>query len=239
MRIYESIKMNKIPNYLSPIVIAGAVVHSCAALKEHDLGKSLTQLVVPSFIMFFSAPLCANLVYKQANIDHKVLGSYFLGLALFFLVKDSKLITRTMFLFPAIGRMCLLCDMKNGKEPLSNVIAWLMMSEFTGLTVQKIFFGEKATAFSRHNFTDLISNVLVVSSARCLQLSDAYVVLCICFLVFAKKIKARKRQAEAKTPDNTPKTRRYPRRHAAVPKPAEKTSRGRAPARARKEADGK
>lgn len=225
--------MDRIPDYLSPVVIAGAVVDGCVALKKHDLGRSLTQLVVPSFIMFFSAPLCANLVYKQATIDHRVLGSYFLGLALFTLVKDIKLITSTMFVFPTIGRIYLLCDMKNGKESLSNIITWLIMNEFTGITVQKIFFGEKTTAFSRHNFTDLIGNILVVSSARCLQLSDAYVVLCICFLVLAGKIKARK--MEYKIPDNTPKTRRYPRRHAAVPKPPERLSRGRAATKTRKE----
>lgn len=236
MGVYKSAKMVTVPDYLSPIIIAGAVVHSCAALKEHDLGRSLTQLVVPSFIMFFSAPLCANLVYKQANIDHRVLGSYFLGLALFSLVKDIKLITSAMFVFPTIGRICLLCDMKNGKEPLSNIITWLMMNEFTGLTVQKIFFGEKTTAFSRHNFTDLIGNVLVVSSSRCLQLSNTYVALCICFLVFARKIKARRRKVEDRTPATTPKTRRYPRRHAAVPKPPERLPRGRAAEKTRKEA---
>lgn len=237
MGVYKSAKTDRVPDYLSPIVIAGAVVHSCAALKEHDLGRSLTQLVVPSFIMFFSAPLCANLVYKQADIDHRVLGAYFLGLALFSLVKDIRLVTSAVFVFPAIGRICLLCDMKNGKEPLANIITWLIMNEFSGLTVQKIFFGEKTTAFSRHNFTDLIGNVLVVSSARCLRLSDAYVALCICFLVLATKIKARKRGEEEKIPESTPKTRRYPRRHAAVPKPAERPPRRRAAERARGNAE--
>ncbi|KAL0265702.1 UNVERIFIED_CONTAM: hypothetical protein PYX00_011416 [Menopon gallinae] len=235
----RSVNMSKIPNYLSPIVTVGAVVHSCAALREHNLGRSLTQLVVPSFIMFFSAPLCANLVYKQAGIDHRVLGSYFLGLALFFLVKDSRLITSSMFVFPTIGRIRLLCDMKNGRESLSSVIAWLMMCEFTGLAVQKIFFGEQATEFSQRNFTDLIGNVLVVASARCLQLSDAYVVLCICFLVFAKKVRERKRDEEGGVPEGAPKIRRHPKRSAAVSGPAEKPPRRKAAARARKAADSK
>ena len=87
MKEQFNVDLNKLSNYLGTAVTVGAVFNGCIPLVEHGFDKSPVQFLVPSFILFFGAPLYANLVYKQVVVDHNVLGSYFLGVALFLLAE--------------------------------------------------------------------------------------------------------------------------------------------------------
>lgn len=224
MKAYQNIKVEKIPEIFGAAITTGTAVHTCFQLEERGFDKSFSQFLVPSFILFFGVPLCANLVYKQIVIDHMVLGSYFLGLSIFFLTRDLRFARMFSYLFPMIGRALMLCDMKNSCEPLVNVVTWLIMNEFVGMVVQKIFFGEETTNFTHQDFTILVGSIIVVFVGRSWFLPDIFVLLgalSIAALSYARQKRRTKGVARGAKKPATPGILKTPKRKAAIQNPGD------------------
>lgn len=190
LKVLQKLNDYKIEHLLRPItplLMIGSVIH-CNLSNMSVLGGNLSEFIIPSFFLFFGAPLCANVVYKQMQLSNTLVVSYLVGVSIFFFIKRYQQATRFMVVFPIVGRISMLCGMKNSKEDVLNILMWLIISDFVGVLIGKTF--EHGTiSFKDKDFHDLISNILIVLIGREIALPDIFVVFGVLFSLAVKNRK--------------------------------------------------
>lgn len=179
MKYRKMISLDKMSRYFSPALTSGSALNTCISLGNQGLNRSFLHFLVPSFLLFFGAPLYANLVYKHMVVDKNMLGAYFLGVTLYLLVGKVDVVRKACFIFPVVGRTLMLRGMCKSTEPLTNVVMWLIMNEFIGITLRKVFFGDSAVDLADQDISILMENILIVCAGRNFKLPSIFVVVCV------------------------------------------------------------
>jgi hypothetical protein len=191
MEKLHSFKADSILSHLTPATIIGCVIHSNMNLDSRNRADTLGQIFIPSFISFFVSPLFANLIYRQMQINTTVIGSYFAGIAMFIAFRNNAEIRKMTVIFPILGRIGMICGMKNSQEKIYNVIMWLIMCDVVGSVVDCFLSGEGKPNFAKKDFTDLAVNIVTVFIGRTFNLDDFVVILIILVSIVAQKGKRR------------------------------------------------
>ncbi|UYI27387.1 hypothetical protein J0A71_06g12540 [Encephalitozoon cuniculi] len=166
---------------LQPVVTAGCVIQSSYALVENGIDAALSDLILPGFMNFFGPGLCANMVYKQAELSKESLISYFVGMVIFSMFSQMRILWISTAVFPVIGRGFMLIALKNNKKPFHLVVGWLMALEMSGVLMQKLLFNKKMK-ITGDKVGEIFISILGLGLGRLYRLPD-YTMLLVVFLV--------------------------------------------------------
>ncbi|KAG5859821.1 hypothetical protein KMI_04g06260 [Encephalitozoon hellem] len=166
---------------LQPVVIAGSVIQASYALVENGVDATLSDLILPGFMNFFGPGLCANIVYKQAELSRTSLISYFIGTIIFSMFSQMRILWISTAVFPVMGRGFMLIALKNNNQPFHLVIGWLMALEMSGVLIQKLLFNKKMK-ISGDKAGEVFILILGLGLGRLYRLPD-YTMMLVVFLV--------------------------------------------------------
>ncbi|AFM98059.2 hypothetical protein EHEL_040050 [Encephalitozoon hellem ATCC 50504] len=166
---------------LQPVVIAGSVIQASYALVENGVDATLSDLILPGFMNFFGPGLCANIVYKQAELSRMSLISYFIGTIIFSMFSQMRILWISTAVFPVMGRGFMLIALKNNNQPFHLVIGWLMALEMSGVLIQKLLFNKKMK-ISGDKAGEVFILILGLGLGRLYRLPD-YTMMLVVFLV--------------------------------------------------------
>lgn len=166
---------------LQPMVTVGCAVQSGYVLLENGVDAALSDLVLPGFMNFFAPGLCANMVYKQAELSREALVSYFVGMIIFSMFSQLRALRVLTAVFPMVGRGLLLVALKNNGKPFHLVVGWLLALEMSGALVHRLLFN-KQMKVGGDKVGEVFMVVLGLGLGRMYKLPD-YTMLLVVFLV--------------------------------------------------------
>lgn len=153
-------------NSIIPLSIIGTVINTGYSLKDRNFDNEISNFIVPSFLLFFSAPLSANIIYKQMLIDTCLVVYYLLGVFLFFILKEFSFLRKITFIFPIILRMNYLFSMRYLNQPLSLIFMYMAYCEFNSLILRKMFLEGGRLSFKNRELKGLVENIFVTYLIR-------------------------------------------------------------------------
>ncbi|RVD92029.1 hypothetical protein TUBRATIS_14730 [Tubulinosema ratisbonensis] len=205
MTFLNLITKEKIADSIIPISIIGAVINTGYTLKDKNFDNEFSNFIVPSFLLFFSAPLSANIIYKQMLIDSYLVMYYLAGVFLFFMLRDVIYARKICFIFPIILRLNFLLGLKDVNQPISLIFMYMTFCEFNSLILRKMFLEGGRLNFKNRELKGLIENIIVTYLIRNFSLPNYSVYSLIVvlehlhfaegFLKAKKEIKRRGRRA--------------------------------------------
>lgn len=175
----EQLVKAKIVSSISPLLIVTGTTSLCLTVQKYNRVSSIYEIIPPVFLLFFISPLFANLVYPQMIITKDLVIFFFVGILLFFILRRIKY-SKYLNYLGIIGKIQMLIDMKNNKQPVENVVMWLLVNEFIGIIVRKIVL-EGCENYYTENFylMELISTISILIMCKMFKLPDIYFVIMI------------------------------------------------------------
>lgn len=149
-----------------------------------SLQPSITDRVLPLFMLTFIGPLVANIYHKYftLNIDNLII-------FIFALVLGTSKFTKIVFnrhvrmLLSVISKSLLIVDVRNRKDDVVLYVVWLLINTFIGMGVYKIVKSEPLTV-ADNEIMEMFGVVSVMCLARKFQLNEAIIFVMIALLVF-------------------------------------------------------
>ncbi|ADM11299.2 uncharacterized protein Eint_040060 [Encephalitozoon intestinalis ATCC 50506] len=166
---------------LQPVVTAGCVIQSSYELVENGIDATLSDLILPGFVNFFGPGLCANIVYKQAELSKESLISYFVGMIIFSILSQTRFLWISSAIFPVMGKGFMLISLKNNNKPFHLIVGWLMALEMSGVLVQKLLFNKKMKV-TGDKVGEIFILILGLGLGRLYRLPD-YTMMVVVFLI--------------------------------------------------------
>ncbi|KAF7683534.1 hypothetical protein TCON_1257 [Astathelohania contejeani] len=177
--------LGNLPLPVQTMITSGNVVYSSMYLKDKGLDKTLSQFILPSFFLFFGSALCANLVFPHFQVTSLLLSSYYLGILLFFILKDYKYTRKIFSIFPIVGKMFLIQAMVNNDRSLAMITLWFVTNDFVGVALRHLI-GKDKLIIDDMEIVDIFMNVCSVSMGRTYHLSAAMIAGLVLIFHFLK-----------------------------------------------------
>lgn len=169
------------------ILVVGNVINIGFKLRDKKYDESFSQFIVPAFFLFFGSPLTASLVFEDVSVSSNLLMSFVAGVVIFFAIRSISSIRKILFIFPLVGRICLLDGLRTVKMPSSNVVMYLCLLEFTGLSLGSLIFKNKIV---NKDLYSLGWNIAIFAAAKLLDLKRSFICATVLGLFAIEKYRA-------------------------------------------------
>ncbi|KAK6089536.1 hypothetical protein P3W45_001535 [Vairimorpha bombi] len=174
--------MNRIGNILDmeiskflPLITIGNILNTLYTLEDQGVEPSTTALFIPAIVSNFGGPLIANLVYKQFNFSAELLVVFFITLILFSVIYKMKFLRYFVSIFPMVGKSLFFVSLKNNRQPIYNILGYLIISNVFDKILKKVVFNKDQLEYTKEDITDLGINISIVILSKIFQPPDHYI----------------------------------------------------------------
>lgn len=164
---------------LQPAILTGCVVNSAYVLTDNGMENILTDLILPGFINFFGPGMCANMIYRQGELSRMAIISYFVGMLLFSVFSQTKILRPATAIFPVVSRGLMFVDLKNNAKPFHLVVAWLLVVEASAALISKLLFNRKKMAITNDKLGETFFLIFGLGLGRLYRLPDYTMMLMV------------------------------------------------------------
>lgn len=183
----DSCKLSQIPPHINSLLFIFNALNNAISITSDDQSLTLQQLILPLFLATFAGPILANIVFSYFTFTIEAFVSFFIALVLFSTLKRVKYMQNVYKMAPLVGKVLMICDMKNKDACLHLLAFWVLVSNFIGNIAMKILL-KKQLELSENEFKDVLGTILCLIMARHFQLNDIYTgIMTIGFIIFLKK----------------------------------------------------
>ncbi|KAM0688449.1 hypothetical protein COBT_000291 [Conglomerata obtusa] len=188
MQSYKNFKLSSLPPYAFQTIPTLTSINNNFQISNDLSITTLYKLLLPSFFIFFTGPLTANLVHVHFKLTPETLIAYFTGLILFVSMRKFKFLRRASTLAPLLGKICVVVDMKNSTVPVYLLCFWVMVCSFVGIVVSKVM-ARKEIELTEEEFGDVMGTVLCIAGCRYFMVCD-FVAICVVVALYLVNKKA-------------------------------------------------
>jgi len=142
----------------------------------------LTDIILPGFINFFGPGICANMIYKQNELSRTSLISYFIGILIFTIFSQIRILRPATAIFPVIGRGTMFISLKNNPQPFHLIVTWLIVLEASNALIHKLLFNKGKMTINNDKLGEIFFLILGLGLGRFYHLPD-YTMILMVFLV--------------------------------------------------------
>lgn len=225
----DSLKISQLPPHISTVIFILNALNTSLSISANEQYLTFQQLILPLFLATFSGPIAANIVTKYFTFTREAFIAFFIAVLIFSAFKRVKYMACIYKVAPMVGKVLMVCDMKNRDIPLHLMAFWILVSSFVGIIVVKTLL-KKELEIAEDEFKDILGTILCLAIARYFNLNDIYSGLMVLILiVFIKKdviIKCKRKQTLTEEPletidsdIKTPRRRGRPKKTESVENP--------------------
>lgn len=156
---------------LLPIITLGNVLNTLFNLQLQGIEPKIEKLLVPAVIGSFGGPLIGNLIYKQFVFSTDLLIIFFMSLLVFPIVCKSAYIKKFVKIFPMIGTSLFYVGLKNNKQDLTSIIAYLVISDVFSKLFLKIL-TNKNIDYDIEDVKQLSINIAIICVFKYFEITD-------------------------------------------------------------------
>ncbi|KAF9761824.1 hypothetical protein NGRA_2400 [Nosema granulosis] len=157
---------------LTTLLSLGGVLNTLYGLEDEGVDTSFLCLFTPAIATHFGAGLAANSVYRQMVLSPDALFIFFVGMFLFTLIHKIVFVRYFAKICPLIGKSMFFVSLKNSKDPMHLVAAWLIVCEVSGRLIHKVLFNKQKIKITQEELTRSFALILSIALARRLDLPD-------------------------------------------------------------------
>lgn len=189
---YIKFSFNNLPPQIGPTLFILNILNTSFTLNDKNQYHSIYSFLLPIFSMTLLSPILANTIHPYFKFTEITVVAFTISLILFFILKrysQNLLLRRSIEISPFIGKILMLCDMKNSKTPVHVLFLWIIINTLISILVTRLIQKEEMI-INEDEIKDMAGTVFCLVLGRYFMFEDiimSLVVMVMLIIVHYKR----------------------------------------------------